>query len=412
MQNSIFIQIASYRDPELVPTIKDCILKAKYPNLLSFGICWQHAKEDTWDTLDEFIGRPNFTIMDVPWNESKGACWARHHIQKMWKGQRYTLQLDSHHRFIPHWDEKMILMLYLTGAKKPIITSYAAPYSPTDKRLAMHPPYHMVAKFEKDIILFTPAVIHDYGKLVKPIPARFVSGHYYFTYGIHCQECRYDPELYFTGEEISLSVRSYTMGYDLFHPHRTLLWHEYTRVGRTKHWDDFDDKNRESGKIKQVWHQDDIKSKNRVRVLLKQLVDPSIDLGKYTLGTVRTLKDYELYAGVNFKLSVLHLRTLQGTYAPINDHKYNWKSANTEYKLTLNLPPVDMKDVQFMCICVENTKYVNLYRKDLTSYVDTLIVNLKTETTPLQWVFIVYYKSTGWGKKQIILLNNTNMQKI
>ena len=234
IRNTIFIQIASYRDPQLISTIKDCILKAKYPNLLSFGICWQHAKEDTWDTLDEFIGRPNFTIMDVPWNESKGACWARHHIQKMWKGQRYTLQLDSHHRFIPHWDEKMILMLTLTGTKKPIITSYAAPYSPTDKQLVMHPPYHMVAKFEKDIILFTPAVIHDYGKLLKPIPARFVSGHYYFTYGIHCIECQYDPELYFTGEEISLSVRSYTMGYDLFHPHRTLLWHEYTRVGRNK----------------------------------------------------------------------------------------------------------------------------------------------------------------------------------
>jgi len=66
IRNTIFIQIASYRDPELVSTIKDCILKAKYPNLLSFGICWQHAKEDIWDTLDEFIGRPNFTIMDVP----------------------------------------------------------------------------------------------------------------------------------------------------------------------------------------------------------------------------------------------------------------------------------------------------------------------------------------------------------
>jgi hypothetical protein len=42
----IFIHIASYRDPELIPTIKDCLLKAKYPERLRFGIVWQHSKED------------------------------------------------------------------------------------------------------------------------------------------------------------------------------------------------------------------------------------------------------------------------------------------------------------------------------------------------------------------------------
>ena len=30
-KNTIFIQIASYRDPQLVPTIKDCLKNAKYP---------------------------------------------------------------------------------------------------------------------------------------------------------------------------------------------------------------------------------------------------------------------------------------------------------------------------------------------------------------------------------------------
>ena len=39
MANTIFVQIAAYRDPELLPTIRDCLQKAKYPKLLSFGIC-------------------------------------------------------------------------------------------------------------------------------------------------------------------------------------------------------------------------------------------------------------------------------------------------------------------------------------------------------------------------------------
>jgi hypothetical protein len=39
----IFIQIASYRDPQLIPTIKDCIEKAKNPKKLVFSIAWQHS---------------------------------------------------------------------------------------------------------------------------------------------------------------------------------------------------------------------------------------------------------------------------------------------------------------------------------------------------------------------------------
>ena len=52
--NKIFIQIASYRDPQLLPTIKDCISKAKHPNNLVFAIAWQHSPDDEWDTLDEY----------------------------------------------------------------------------------------------------------------------------------------------------------------------------------------------------------------------------------------------------------------------------------------------------------------------------------------------------------------------
>jgi mannose-6-phosphate isomerase-like protein (cupin superfamily) len=30
---------------------------------------------------------------------SKGLCWARSEIQKLYEGEDYTLELDSHHRF-------------------------------------------------------------------------------------------------------------------------------------------------------------------------------------------------------------------------------------------------------------------------------------------------------------------------
>ena len=43
MSNTIFIQIASYRDPQLLHTLRDALDKAKYPENLRFAICWQHS---------------------------------------------------------------------------------------------------------------------------------------------------------------------------------------------------------------------------------------------------------------------------------------------------------------------------------------------------------------------------------
>ena len=40
----IFIQIAAYRDKELLITLKECIKNAKYPDNLVFSIAWQHSK--------------------------------------------------------------------------------------------------------------------------------------------------------------------------------------------------------------------------------------------------------------------------------------------------------------------------------------------------------------------------------
>ena len=318
MENTIFIQIASYRDPELLPTIRDCISKAKYPENLTFGICWQR---DETESLQEFADDTRFQVIDIPWNESKGLCWARSLIQKLWRGEKYTMQLDSHHRFLQDWDQHLIQMMELTESSKPIITTYAGMYSPKENRLLNEEPYKMVPdKFtESGTILFYPHSMHNWKSFTKPIRARFVSGHFYFTLGKHCQEYKYDPNLYFAGDEISLSIRSYTLGYDLFHPHYTVVWHEYTREGRTKHWSDHDENSKLSGLIDKTWWERDIESKKRLRCLLKE-EESDIDLGEYILGRERSHSDYELYAGINFKNRKLHQDSIRGIEPPINDY--------------------------------------------------------------------------------------------
>jgi len=38
-------------------------------------------------------------------------CWARNKLQQQYDKEDYTLQLDSHHRFIEEWDEELVKML-------------------------------------------------------------------------------------------------------------------------------------------------------------------------------------------------------------------------------------------------------------------------------------------------------------
>jgi hypothetical protein len=315
------------------------------------------------------------------------------------------MQLDSHHRFLQDWDEHLIEMMKLTGSKKPIITAYAGMYSPKENKLLNVEPYKMVPdKFtEQGTILFYPHSIPNWEKNVKPTPARFVSGHFYFTLGVHCQEYKYDPNIYFAGDEISLSIRSYTLGYDLFHPHYTVIWHEYTREGRTKHWSDFNEEQKKEGKVEKTWWEMDTSSKRRLRHMLQE-EDNNIDLGEYGLGNVRTHHDYELYAGINFKLRRLHPAAKEGIDPPTNDTSEWYVGVETEYNYTLNIP--ETRDFKFIYVGVEDETGKVLFRQDLTSYQPTLNVKLVSQSKPYKWIYWPVNKNGEWNDRRDTLLTD------
>jgi len=404
----IYIQIAAYRDPELLPTIKDCLAKAKYPDDLTFGICWQKSAEDR--CLEPFADDRRFRIDPVPWHASQGLCWARSRIQAMYEGEDYTLQIDSHHRFADHWDAQLLQFLEATGSPKPILTTYAGVYSPKTNSLSRSAPHKMVAdRFTPSgTILFRPHFIQHWDQLEKPIRARFVSGHFFFTLGTHCQEYRYDPNLYFAGDEISLSIRSFTLGYDLFHPHRQVVWHEYTRAGRQKHWDDHNIKNKPV--VELAWHERDAISKRRLRKLLRE-EDSNEDISDYGLGSVRSHRDYELYAGIDFARRRLHREATQGTEPPctfVSDEQ--WEAAFlSEHKLNLKWELDKLEkcdDFHFIYFGVEDSQGNVLYRYDAGPESDEarLLLNeksviIRAASKPAKLVVWPVSKSRGWLKR-------------
>ena len=61
--NSIYVQIASYRDPELIPTLHSLLDNAKHPHLLTICVAHQADKKDKWDILEEFKNVNRFIII-------------------------------------------------------------------------------------------------------------------------------------------------------------------------------------------------------------------------------------------------------------------------------------------------------------------------------------------------------------
>ena len=293
----IFVQIASYRDGELVPTLRDCVAKAEHPERLRFGITWQR---DDDDSLGEFASDPRVRVIDCHWRESLGVCWARHRLQQLYDGEELTLALDSHHRFVPGWDAELRRQLEPLGPMA-VLTTYLPHYDPG---VALDPdPAPVVLgadRFEPDgTFMYAPLVLDGDDRPTQPVLARFYSAHFACSRGSFLEDCPHDPELYFNGEEITLSVRAFTHGYDLYHPHKPVVFHRYGTEGRPIHWDDHDDASPTA-----AWRLDQL-AKARVRALLG--MDPAtIDHGRYGLGTRRSLADYERFAGVEFASRTIH----------------------------------------------------------------------------------------------------------
>lgn len=365
---TIFVQIASYRDPELIPTLQDMLNQAKRPENLRIGLCHQYHPEDEFDQIDLFREDSRFQIIDVLYNETKGVCWARNQVQKLYNGESYTLQIDSHMRFAKHWDETlmgMILNLQAAGIPKPLLTAYVPSYDPAnDPEGRVQEPWRM--NFDRFIpegaVFFIPEIIPDWQSLHAPVPARFYSAHMAFTLGSFAEEVPHNPEYYFHGEEISICVRAYTHGYDLFHPHEVVLWHEYTRKGRVKQWDDDTD-----------WNEKNNASHFTNRKLFGMDGEPqSGHDGPFGFGTSRSLQDYESYSGLSFSKRAVQQYTLDKRLPPnpgpeAFDTQEAWEASFLpifKHCIDLHRSMVPEEDYDFWAVAFHDKEHNTLFRRD------------------------------------------------
>lgn len=408
-KDKIFIQIASYRDPQLVPTIEDMINKAKNPENLVFGLCWQY---DETEPVDMFDDNPQFRVSKHHYSDSQGLGWARHITNTLYEDEEYTLQIDSHHRFVQDWDV-IVLEDYkqaLTIAPKPIITTYCAPFDPNSDETTWNPVPCLMSQYEFSgdrLLMSMPWYIQDYKTKTEVIRSRTISGHFYFTSGNFVKEVPYDPDIYFGGytEETTLSVRAFTNGYDFFSPYRTVMWHEYTRNYRPKHWDDHG----KESQTKKTSGERDVFARNKTRQLFGTQ-EYGIDMGVYGLGDDRTLHDYEVYGGFDFKKCLIQEYTLKVKDAP---NPTNWEEQFIREKYDINcewdvefFKVLNFEKPKFLTLGIQTKSGIELFRKDFTIESDPDYVNLlnnkfsttiETSDKPNKYVMYLFDEDKQWS---------------
>ena len=310
---SIFVSVASYRDPECPMTVFDCLEKADCPLRIFIGVCQQNYPVDA-DVLEgykrlakkqgsgNYSGQIRVTSMDA--GQAQGPMLARSLIeQNLYQQERYYLIIDSHTLFTPGWDTRAIEMLKQCPTLRAVLTMYPDNYDERRGNLAkLKPPsYLRLKKFNEKTGLPEvegPACTH---RPSRPLPSLFWGGCFSFARGEMIKEVPYDPycPYVFLGEEISMAARLYTHGWDLFTPTDMIVRHMWARR-RPTFWEQFGG-NSKIHKFRQTLeHQGYRRLRNLFQ--LQSMQEGDQPLGKYGLGPVRSLEQYQKFCGVNLLL--------------------------------------------------------------------------------------------------------------
>ena len=298
--SEVFATIASYEDPETPST---CASLLADPGLTTRLHVVLQTDDDGLYRATRATGAE---VLRIPREDARGACWPRAVSHTYHRGERWIAQFDSHMRFDPGWAATLAEQLDGLGHRA-ALTAYVHDFA-TD---ANHPPDHAsimdIFQWGDDGWHCRPAYysLNDFPG-GRPIPARVLSAHCLFAPALWLEEIPYDPKIYFSGEEQTLMLRAWTCGWDLFHPACNVVYHRYHKKG-FKYREMISDHNPE-------WWKIDVVSKDRVARFYGWprpweqhwdghgiVVPENPDLGVFGPGDVRTIQEFEEWAGVDIQ---------------------------------------------------------------------------------------------------------------
>ncbi len=381
-QPTIFVSIASYRDPECLKTVLDLFAKADHPNRVFVGVYEQNDPETDKDMtisylleaapdkiapLDQYYKSGNLRPMITSCVEAKGPMYARALIeQKLFQNEDFYMIIDSHALFEPNWDS-MCVQEWERASKLCESTK-------TKAVLSYFPPNFQRAKRQRTPLEFDPTLKLDYLRFMQfeknfgvpmptkqafknmprePVRALFWTACFSFASASMLKEVPFDdgyPYL-FLGEEIYMNMRLFTHGYDVFNPSKHILYHLENRDYRPIFWEltHVDKPPKDASFVVTDEERDARKtlhlaSMKRMSQILYNHPEHGID-DKYALGQERSYKEFCDFIGINFEKQVVKEHTRFGrTPHPSKEEQYAKMVENKTEKIAkLNMAPINMK---------------------------------------------------------------------
>ena len=175
------------------------------------------------------------------------------------------------------------------------------------------------------------------------------------------------------------------------------------------------------------WHSAQVHAWRRIRNLLRTQQDSDIDLTGFDLGKVRTLRDFEKYAGFHFKTRSVQKYTVENKLPPnpLIEDDAEWEKSFMKsfyHLMQFDKSRFKLNDYQYFVIAFDDENGNAIYRDDLNeSQVKELLARpgdwvsmekfFLTDKVPHKWVVWGYSKSKGWDERIEHVIDHTVKNK-
>ena len=140
------------------------------------------------------------------------------------------------------------------------------------------------------------------------------------------------------------------------------------------------------------------------------------EFGRFGFGNIRTLREYEKYAGLEFSTRKIHLNTVNKVVPNLKDAKMSDEDFEAglivKFKHFLDIWHEDLpeRDYDFIVVALHGVNDETLYRKDFQpNEIAPIVYNEKNFKVflveapeivkPSSWVVWPHSVSKGWGKR-------------
>jgi len=251
-ERTVFVAIASYRDWQCVDTVTSIFSAAKHPERIRVAVVDQIvAGEDGSCDIPRApcpedpdqpicLYKNQIDVFQMEAELAVGPVFARHLGHRLYRGEYYSMQSDAHVTFTQGWDVDIISQIEATGDKMAVLSTYLTdivgsidPKTGLSKRktrpIMCNTEYEGGAQGKHLRHLSQPEGMPDIHGMPQLQP--YWAAGYSFSRGHFIATVPYDlyQPMIFQGEEMSIGLRGFTIGYDYFAPERSVCFHSYAK---------------------------------------------------------------------------------------------------------------------------------------------------------------------------------------